>query len=870
MSSGSPPDGPDHPLSAYRSRRNFARTPEPAGGGDGDGAAPSAGGDRRFVVQKHQARRLHYDFRLAWGGVLKSWAVPNGPSLDPADRRLAVAVEDHPLTYLDFEGVIPAGEYGGGTVMVWDHGTWEPLGDPERDLARGRLAFLLFGTRLTGRWLLVRLGDRPDTKAGRDWLLIKGHDPAARPGDADRLLTENSVSALSGRDLAAIAADRDRVWRPVAPDPPAPAPPSPSLPDRVPANPATVSGARPGVLPPFVAPALASPTPRPPAGPSWLHEIKFDGYRLQCRIDQGKVQFLTRNGHDWTDKFPALVTAAKALPARAALLDGEVVVRQPTGVTSFQALQDALGAGRNHLLSFYAFDLLHLDGFDLSDCPLIARKALLAQCLAGLGEDGPILLSEYVEGHGPEFIRAACRLALEGAISKRRDSPYRSGRGHDWLKVKCIERQEFVIGGFTRPSTGSSSAGPGGGIGALLVGTYDEHGTLIYAGRVGTGFRQAEADRLRRRLESLRRPDPPFGAPIDRAEKGVTWVTPALVCEVEFLDWTADGKLRHPAYKGLREDKSPATVRRERPTPAPGPTAGVESDRMAEPIVAGVRLTHPDRVLYPGTGLTKRGLAHYYTLVAPRILPHLAGRPLSLVRCPNGQDQPCFFQRHHSDGLPAPLRPLPPALDGDDKPLMFIEDLGGLIALVQLGVLEIHPWGSRIEAIDRPDRLIFDLDPDPTLPFERVADAARDLRERLQQCGLRSFVQLTGGKGLHVVVPLTPRAGWAEVKGFAHALARRMAADQPRRYVATMAKEARTGRLYIDYLRNDRGATAIAPYSTRARPGAPVAVPLAWTELVDIAVAAPFTVETLPRRLQHLADDPWAGLADTDQTLPDA
>lgn len=810
-------------LEDYRRKRDFTKTPEPAGAVAGAAVQP------RFVVQKHAARRLHYDFRLEMGGVLKSWAVTRGPSVDPSEKRLAVRTEDHPIEYGWFEGVIPKGEYGGGTVMLWDHGRWFPDGDPEEGYRRGRLKFRLEGEKLRGGWALIRLrGERG--REERDWLLVKERDAAA--GTAD-ILAEAPRSVVSGRTIDEIGEAPERVWHS----------------DRGRFDPSVLAGATRGPLP-RVEPQLATPVAEAPDGDEWLHEIKFDGYRAVARLDGGRVRLFTRQGLDWTDKFAPLAGAVAHVMADQAVLDGEVVVLDANGASNFQGLQEALSLGQGRRLVYFAFDLMFLDGWDLREVPLERRKAALA---AILPKDLPaVRYSDHIDGRGPEVRDRACRLALEGIVSKRRDRPYRPGRGADWTKAKCLNRQEFVIVGHTPPQ------GARGGIGALLLG-YQRDGRLTYAGKVGTGFSERALDDLRRRLEPLRRDraavvDPP-------REARVAWVEPRLVAEVEFANWTRDGLLRHSSFQGLRLDKEPAEVVREASfagLAAPGTQARLDA----------ARLTHPDRVLWPEQGITKHALAAYYLEVATWMLPHVAERPLTLVRCPQGHGKECFYQRHAKAGMPEAIHRL--NVPGETEPYLYIRDVDGLLALVQMGALEIHSWGCKVDRPDRPDLVVFDLDPAPDLSWRRVVDGAREVRDRLADLGLRGFVKTTGGKGLHVVVPLEPRHDWDEVKAFSKALSEALAADAPRRYTATMSKAQRHGRIYVDYLRNQWSATFVAPFSTRAKPGAPVAVPLSWEELDAGPRSDHFTVETVRRRLATLRADPWAEMPETRQVIGDA
>ena len=849
-------------LERYRSKRDFRKTAEPAPG-EVKQAAPGFS----FVVQKHAARRLHYDFRLELDGVLKSWAVTKGPSLDPADKRLAVHVEDHPLEYGGFEGIIPRGEYGGGTVMIWDRGRWEPEGDPHRGYEEGKLSFRLFGKRLKGRWTLVRMGGRAAREGpNENWLLIKSADAAARPGEGDRLVEIDARSVLSRRTMRQIAQAADRVWQSNKADdpPPGQASAKKAAPPEWPYGPATLGSAA-ADMPEFVAPALASLASKPPAGDRWCHEIKFDGYRMQCRIEDGSTALRTRTGLDWTDRFRRIADAATRLPAGRAMLDGEVVALLPSGASSFSRLQEALKNGQADDIVYFVFDLLFLDGRDLRGESLERRKAMLRALIGE--EESVIRYSDHQVSNGPPLFESACRMGLEGIVSKRLAAPYPLGRTRDWLKSKCVERQEFVIGGFTKPTTRTR------GVGALLVGYYDggratqggEQG-LVYVGRVGTGFTEATSRELRDRLDPLRAEGPPFAQIAPAEWRDAIWVEPRVVCEVDYRGWTSDRRLRHASFQGVREDKPAETVRLEA---AADPSRDEPAHTAADAALDEARLTHPDRVLYPEQGLTKRGLAEYYAQVARWMLPHVANRPLSLVRCPSGHHKECFYQKHIGNGLPDGLREVMIAESKGEEPYAVLDDLSGLLALVQMSVLEIHPWGSRADDVEHPDRIIFDLDPDPAVPWARVVSAGFEMRERLMALGLVSFVKTTGGKGLHVVAPVIPRAEWPEVKAFCEEVAKAAVRDSPDRYTANMAKAARTGKIFIDYLRNGRGATAVAAYSPRARAGTPVATPLAWEELSEAITSDHFTVESVPRRLDALESDPWEGMVDVQQALPD-
>ncbi|MGO8917826.1 MAG: DNA ligase D [Stellaceae bacterium] len=852
-------------LREYRQKRSFGRTPEPAG------SAPKRRTKSKpaFVIQKHAARRLHYDFRLELDGVLKSWAVPKGPSLDPAAKRLAVHVEDHPLEYGEFEGVIPRGEYGGGTVMLWDSGWWEPLGDAAAEYAKGNLKFILHGSKLRGKWALVRMKSRRDGEKADNWLLIKEQDGEARPGSDAAIVERETHSVATSRDMPAIAADADRVWSSKTGEVTAKgrgaARAGKPRRNHAGIDVAAIAGARRAKAPPQIAPQLASAATDAPAGDDWLHEIKFDGYRMLARLKHGKVELRSRNDLDWTQKFPELAAALSRLPAREALLDGEIVHLTASGATSFSALQNDLSEGTTAGLVYMAFDLLFLDDWDLTGAALEERKAALAALLAV--EASPLVrYSDHQLGKGPEFFAAACRLGLEGIVSKRRDAPYRSGRSAAWTKVKCGEREEFVVVGFT------DAAGVRSGFGALLVGYHTPRGELVYAGRVGTGFTAKLLASLREQLDRLERKRPTVKLPDDLSARGIHWVEPKLVAEVSFTEWTRDAIVRQASFVGIREDKSPADVvlaptpgRRASSTAAQPAAATVGWDGAA--VVHGVRITNAERVVYPAPGISKLAVAEYYAAVADLMLPHVRRRPLSLLRCPEGFAGECFFQKHLTAGFPEAIRQVPIETTEGREIYLMIEDVQGLIGLVQMGVLEIHPWGSTVDRLERPDRLIFDLDPDAGLPWERVIASALTVRETLHGLGLLSFAKTTGGKGLHVVVPIKPTLDWEAAKEFCRALVARLAEKEPRLYTSSLAKQARRGRIFIDYLRNGRGATAVAAYSTRARSTATVSTPLAWEEVEHGIRSDHFTLLNLPQRIRSSASDPWREFDATKQTI---
>jgi bifunctional non-homologous end joining protein LigD len=860
-------------LAEYRRKRDFSHTPEPSG--TTAKTAPASG--LRFVIQKHAATRLHYDFRLELDGVLKSWAIPKGPSLDPGEKRLAVHVEDHPIDYGGFEGVIPKGQYGGGTVLLWDRGTWEPLDeDPVAAYRKGALKFILNGEKLHGKWALIRMGGRAAREKRENWLLIKERDEFAKPGSGSAVVDENPLSVESGRDMATITAQGDRVWdsahgerkaekgeRKAAKDEKTWAAQKEPKPVR---ELTAIPGARKARMPGKFQPQLATLVTSAPQGKEWLHEIKFDGYRILARLVNDKVTLTSRNGLDWTRKFPEIAAALPGMNLGNAILDGEIVHLAEDGRSSFAGLQHALSTGDTAGLIYYCFDLPYLVDSDLMRAKLIDRKSALRDLLAGSGE-GIVRYTDHQDARGPEFFQHACSLSLEGIVSKQREAPYTPSRSRSWLKVKCVNREEFVVVGFSDPG------GTRKGFGSLLLGYYDRDGKLVYAGRVGTGFDHALLGELRKKLETLVRKEKPVAAlPKGTPVRDVHWVAPKLVAEIGFTEWTEDGLLRHPTFIGLRADKAAREVVRETPqSPAiAAPAKGAGAQAVAADsatIVAGIRLTKPDKVLYKESGITKLDLARYYEAVADWALPHLANRPLSLLRCPEGHTGECFFQKHESAGMPPSIHRFELAEKAGTETTLYIEDLAGLVGLVQIGVLEIHPWGSTIARIEEPDRLTFDLDPDVGLSWERVVEAALALRKLLGELGLQSFLKTTGGKGLHVVLPITPRLPWAEAKQFTKVVTEHLVAATPERYTATLSKRARHGKIFIDYLRNGRGATAVGAYSTRARAGATVSTPISWQELESGTRSDAFTIKTLPQRLASQRSDPWKDFLSTRQSI---
>ncbi|WP_457587257.1 DNA ligase D [Ensifer canadensis] len=861
-----------NPLSEYNRRRDFSKTGEPVGK-----TAPARKGQKRFLVQKHDATRLHYDFRLEWGGVLKSWAVTRGPSLNPEDKRLAVRTEDHPMAYGDFEGTIPEKQYGGGTVMLWDTGWWEPENNPEEGLREGKLKFHLHGERMQGGWTLVRMRPRPGEKR-ENWLLIKETDDIASD-DGESLIDDHTASVFTGRTMTEIAVakaeSKKHVWQSeksaaanvkagaIAEEPPRPR-----------------ARKRPGKPPAFQKPQLATLVSQAPDGDEWLNEVKFDGYRLLVAVGGGEARCYTRTGLDWTEKFHAISNTLGELDCNSALLDGEAVA-VASGGSPFSALQKALKRGGD--TRFYAFDLLELDGRDLRKKPLIERKHELKALLDSIGPTGTVQYSEHVCGNGAKVFAAMCKSGQEGIIAKQADAPYQNRRTRSWLKIKCTKRQEFVIGGY------SPSSKKGRAFASLLVGTFED-GKLVYQGRVGTGFDEARMEELSDAFAKRRRKTPPFAAVPDTIARDAIWLTPDLVAEVDFAEFTDDGHIRHGAFEGLRRDKEAKTVTLERPkaakedkaraehTPDSAKRASGKAQRAqgttsraansdADDTVLGIRITHPERELFQGERVTKLDLARYYAVVAEKMLPFAGDHLLSLMRCPQGTRGQCFYQKHASEGFPGEILETPVReSSGDTENYMYVRDAKGLVAAVQMGTLEFHIWGSPVDKLETPDRLVFDLDPDPSVDFAAVKDAALSLRNALDDIGLQSVPMVTGGKGVHVIVPLSPRAPWEDAKRFAKAFAQGCADRDPDNFIATMSKEKRKGRIFIDWLRNERGATAIAPYSTRARAGGPVATPVSWGELSDLDAANTFHIADILERIESGAE-PWAELGSTKQSL---
>lgn len=794
-------------LSAYRAKRRFDRTAEPTGG-------ETRGGEGVFVVQMHAARRLHYDLRLEIDGVLKSWAVPQGPCLDPKIRRFAKETEDHPLEYATFEGVIPQGEYGGGEMIVWDRGAWASPADIPTALAKGELKFRLAGEKLSGGWMLKRL-----PKGDKDWLLIKERDPAARPIEDFDILKERPESVLSGRSVGDLRAQ------------------APAAAAR--ANPAAIAGAKAAALPTVWKPMLATAADRVPEGAGWVHEIKYDGYRTLCFFDQGVVRLVTRNGLDWTKRYAALAKALAALPCQSALLDGEIVVQDARGVAHLDLLETALSEGRSDALTYFCFDLLHLDGFDLTGASLLERKAALGALLAPLiTPRAAIQYSEHIEGDGAELFAHASRMGVEGVVSKRGDSRYAQARSQHWVKVKRVDTALLTVIGFT---TNAPKC-----VAALILAEERAEG-LVYCCRAGSGIGDGKARELFEMLSEARLDKPVIATPrIAQAH----WVEPHWLAEIGYRGRSGEDTPRAPTFMRLlprAEDDAPKA-------------AAIKPKLVTDRDLAGIRLTNPEREMFEGSGVSKLDIALHYARVGDWALPEILRRPMSIIRCPSGRVADCFYQRHAFAGLPPGLEPIELAEEEGRAAYVTVTQPQGYLALAQFGAVELHLWGCSIDDSEHPDRLILDLDPDPDLPWGVVCDGAEAARERLLALGLAPFLRTTGGKGLHLVCALEAAHDWGMVKGFAKAVADAMAAEHPRNFTANASKAKRKGKIYIDYLRNGRGATAIASYSLRARPNFPVATPIFWDELRGLPGGGAFDRVSILPRLAKLSQDPWEDL----------
>jgi bifunctional non-homologous end joining protein LigD len=832
------------PLARYNAKRDFSKTAEPKGTFE----TLSWGNGYGFMVQKHDATRLHWDLRLELDGTLKSWAVTRGPSLDPADKRLAVRTEDHPLSYATFEGTIPKGEYGGGTVMLWDRGIWipDPRKDPRQTLEKGHLHFTLEGERMRGEWIMIRLKPRPGEK-NENWILRKIEDEHA--GSSTGLVEKQLTSIKTGRTMIEIAEGKKAKelasWTKDLSSSPAKAGAQ-----KKPGSPLSRGSRKAGVIPQFREPQKATLVDSVPSGSGWIHEMKFDGYRCLLAIGGGDARVYTRSGLDWSDKFPEIVEAARQMEVGSALLDGEIVKADEQGRTSFSALQQAISEGGRGL-TLFLFDALEIESEDIARLPNIERKARLASLL-GDGQPPAILYADHIVGAGEKLFDAMCEAGQEGIISKKADSPYRSTRTKAWLKVKCTLRQEFVIVGW------SPSDKKGRPLRALLL-AVNEGGKLRYAGKVGTGFSMAVLHDLVERLTRIEAAK--AAADVPRAEaRGAHWVKPKLVAEIAFAEFTSDGVVRHASFLGLRGDKPAKEVIEEKPQPLPNAAAAADK----------IKISNPERIIDEESGTTKGDLAAYYRAVAPLMLPWAANRPLTLVRCPQGRGKKCFFQKHDAGSFGDQVLKVPiTEKNGSKEDYLYVEDQSGLLACVQMGTIEFHGWGSSIGDVEKPDRLVFDIDPDVGLGFDEVKRTAKDLKSYLADMGLQTFPLLSGGKGVHVVVPLTPQAEWPEVKDFAQRFAVALAQAEPDRFTANMAKVKRKGRIFLDYLRNQRGATAIMPFSARAREGAPVSAPITWDELDDMPGGNRFTVRDADLLLERASSRALQGWGEAAQVLPD-
>jgi len=852
---------PQGGLRTYHAKRNFSVTAEPRG------ARVKTSGSLKFVVQKHHARRLHYDFRLELDGTLKSWAVPKGPSLDPADKRLAVHVEDHPVEYGTFEGTIPPKQYGAGEVVLWDRGDWIPHGNPRSGYKAGKLKFKLQGEKLQGNWTLVRTrlkrsGDK------EQWLLIKERDEQARSHDEyDITVAEpGSVNTRSAKPARSRAGSPARKYR------------KPGAGTTGARNEAAkLTGARKAAIPARLAPQLATLVQAPPAG-EWSYELKFDGYRILSRISRDRARLFTRNGHDWTDKLATQAKALEQLGLEDCWVDGEIVVSGNGGVPDFQALQNAFDEQRTADIHYFLFDLPYYGGYDLRASPLAERRALLRRLLPQKST-GLLHFSEDIREPPKEVLSAACRMGMEGVIGKRRDAAYSTGRSKSWIKLKCENRQEFVIGGFTDPQRSRS------GFGALLLGVY-ENGKLRYAGRTGTGFDDKQLVQLHKRLSALESSKPAFENPPRGTDaRGVHWVRPELVAEVSFAQWTQDRVVRQAVFHGLRTDKPASMIGYEKAAAFPRggrleagngtsgravprvPHARRKSAKPRPTHVGEIAISHPDRVIDASSGMTKLDVAIYYEKIAPAILPHLKDRPVSLVRLPEGLGGEQFFQKHVDKRAIAEVRLLDPRLDPGHPPLIAIETATALAGAAQMGVIELHTWNAVARSIERPDRIVFDLDPDPALPWGKVLEAAKLTKTLLDELGVKSFTKTSGGKGLHIVVPLARRHDWEMAKEFSRAVAGHLAATLPKYFSAKSGAANRIGKVFVDYLRNNRGSTTVSAFSLRARPGLPVSVPVTWDELFEAKESNHWNITNIHQRLAKLAEDPWHDYEKSRQTL---
>ncbi len=830
-------------LAEYRRKRDFGRTAEPRSDAKAERRKKSS-----FVVQLHHARRRHYDFRLQVDGVLKSWAIPKGPSFDPRVKRLAIQTEDHPLAYAEFEGDIPQGEYGGGHVQRFDHGTWSTREAAAAQLRKGHLRFTLHGRKLRGGWDLIRTA-KPGRKA--QWLLVKQDDEHAGPTEADDLV--RAAEGAAERQSAGSGNSRPPTGSGAAPQ--RPALDADAL--------LALRGAKrsPALRAPWP-PELASLVDAPPSGEGWLHEVKWDGYRLLALRSGKAVSLWSRNGLPWTERLPEIASALKQVRATEFALDGELVQRTDRH-SDFNRLQSALAEGRSAALTYVVFDLLHCHGVDLRRVALQERKRALRRLLDAA--PAPLAYSTHHRGDGLRVFAAARRAGLEGIVSKLAGSAYEPGRGDAWRKCKVVQGDEFLVFGWTPPRGARQH------VGSLLLAAPTRSGGWRYAGRVGSGFSEALLRRLGSLLPALERDTPFTAAP---RVAGARWIEPELIAEVDYRAITRDGLLRQASLHGLREDKTMNDLKLDAERTKPAKSAAASGRRRAtttrRSATAGpVKVTHPERIVYPASGITKSEVADYYAAVAPRLLREAARRPLSVVRCPDGVEKACFFQKHEEAALGDAVRGTKiKEQSGKAAHYFYIDSARGLAQLVQMNTIELHLWGSRVDEPDRCDRLVFDLDPGAGVAWKRIVTAARDVRASLRKISLRSWLRVSGGKGLHVVVPLNPPAPWDRAHAFAEALAQTLAARSPQHYVAVAGEKNRKDRIFIDYLRNARGATSIANYSLRARERASVAMPIDWNELRRIPSADAFGLRDVPGRLKRRRRDPWQGIDTVKQTLP--
>ncbi len=804
-------------LHEYHQKRNFEATLEP------EGQAEETRGFLRFVVQHHMARREHYDVRLEWDGTLLSWAVPKGPSYNSRDKRLAVQVEAHPLEYRNFEGTIPAGQYGGGIVMLWDEGFWEPYGDAEEGLTQGSLKFTLHGNRLKGKWALVRLKAK-EGETKNNWLLIKEKDAYTQGSEG---IAQFTTSIRTGRTMEEIEEGKD---------------------DQLIKNPFS-----------SVSVQLAKLVTKVPPGDNWLYELKYDGYRILAFVEGNQVRLITRNGNDFTNRFPGVAhSLAEWAHGRALVLDGEMVITDGQGKTDFQALQNYLSNSGGKSPTYIIFDLLALEGKDLREQELIHRK----ETLESLMKDAPPTLhySKHLRGNGQESFLAACSANLEGIVGKKADSFYSGTRNGDWIKLKCYQRQEFVIGGFTLSQKKTS------GISSLLLGYYS-NGDFVYAGRAGTGLSQSDVKGLEQTFERLKTEECPFQlTPASKSTERITWLKPVLVAEIQFAEWTQEGLLRQGSFKGLRTDKDPREIKKEQPSEVLHPTC--DQEVIMQPskhvVVEGVKISNPDKVMFEEPTVTKEDVVRYYARVAERMLPYVCYRILSVVRCPKGACQPCFYKKHPGAKSKGVCTTTILSSDGEPKDYFYVESAAGIISEVQMGTLEFHTWGSRADALETPDIMVFDLDPDEGMDLPVVRQGLIDLKSILDELSLNSYLKTSGGKGYHVVVPFAPVSSWEVFNDFAKRIAQVMEQKWPERYTSNVRKAKRTNKIFIDWIRNGRGATSIAPYSIRARKGARVSMPISWDEMNAIA---PDSI-TIGDALLRLAEvDPWVDFFSNNQTL---